>query len=111
MQPPSLTGEAVFCWREPPARHRTGLSGFTSVQVPHKNNNDSQTSWTEFDVDLSAYAGQKIYIAVRNNTPSNGFVTFFDDFYFENFEYVNSDNSAPYFTTVPETTATVGQKD
>lgn len=88
----------------------TPLSGFTSVQVPHKNNNDSQTSWTEFDVDLSAYAGQKIYIAVRNNTPSNGFVTFFDDFYFENFEYVNSDNSAPYFTTVPETTATVGKK-
>lgn len=37
-------------------------------------------------------------------------MTFFDDFYFENFEYVNSDNSAPYFTTVPETTATVGKK-
>lgn len=85
------------------------IEGFTSVQVPHKNNSDSQTSWTEFDVDLSSYAGQAIYIAVRNNTPGEGFVTFFDDFYFEDFEYVDSDNSAPYFTTLPPTTATVGK--
>lgn len=88
----------------------TPISGFTSVQVPYKNNSDSQTSWTEFDVDLSQYAGQPIYIAVRNNTPADGFVTFFDDFYFEDFEYVNSDNNAPYFTTVPDTNATVGKK-
>ena len=85
------------------------IDGFTSVQVPHKNNTDSETSWTEFDVDLSSYAGQAIYVAVRNNTPGEGFVTFFDDFYFENFEYVDSDNSAPYFTTIPSTTATVGK--
>lgn len=87
----------------------TAIDGFTSVQVPHKNNSDSETSWTEFDVDLSSYAGQPIYVAIRNNTPGEGFVTFFDDFYFEDFEYVRSDNSAPYFTTVPVTTATVGK--
>ena len=58
---------------------------------------------------MSSYAGQAIYIAVRNNTPGKGFVTFFDDFYFEDFEYVDSDNSAPYFTTLPPTTATVGK--
>lgn len=86
------------------------ISGFESVEVPYKNNSDSQTSWTEFDVDLSQYAGQPIYVAIRNNTPGQGFVTFFDDFYFENFEYVASDNNAPYFTTVPETTATVGKR-
>lgn len=86
------------------------VTGFTSVQVPYKNNSDSETSWTEFDVDLSAYAGQSIYIAVRNNTPGQGFVTFFDDFYFENFEYVAGDNNAPYFTTVPDTKATVGKR-
>lgn len=86
------------------------VSGFESVKVPYKNNSDSETSWTEFDVDLSAYAGQPIYIAVRNNTPGQGFVTFFDDFYFENFEYVAGDNNAPYFTTVPDTKATVGKR-
>ena len=58
---------------------------------------------------MSSYAGQPIYVAIRNNTPGEGFVTFFDDFYFEDFEYVRSDNSAPYFTTVPVTTATVGK--
>jgi hypothetical protein len=33
-------------------------------------------------VDLSAYAGKKIYVAVRHTTNSASFLAFFDDFTF-----------------------------
>lgn len=40
--------------------------------------------YSEYTVDLSKYAGQDIYIAVRH-TVNDGLAAFFDDFYFEHF--------------------------
>ena len=45
----------------------------------------SEGKWTEFNVDLSKYDGQEIYIAVRHVADKDGFVSFFDDFWFEHF--------------------------
>lgn len=45
----------------------------------------SEGKWTEYTVDLSKYAGQPVYIALRHTTDKDGFVSFFDDFWFENF--------------------------
>lgn len=42
--------------------------------------------YTEYTVDLSKYAGQTIYIALRH-TVNDGLAAFFDDFYFEHFSY------------------------
>ncbi|MCH5221013.1 MAG: choice-of-anchor J domain-containing protein [Muribaculaceae bacterium] len=41
--------------------------------------------WTEYNVDLSKYAGQNIYVAVHHTADRDGFVSFFDDFWFEHF--------------------------
>ncbi len=40
--------------------------------------------WQHYSVDLSSYAGQDIYVAVRHTT-TDGLAAFFDDFYFEHF--------------------------
>lgn len=40
--------------------------------------------YSEYTVDLSKYAGQKVYIALRH-TVNDGLAAFFDDFYFEHF--------------------------
>lgn len=50
----------------------------------------SDGTWTEYNVDLSKYAGQDIYVAVRHTCDRNGFVSFFDDFWFEHFSNKNS---------------------
>lgn len=63
--------------------------------------------FNEFVINLSEYAGKRIYVALQHTVSDNGFVTFFDDFYFENFDFETSE-SAPVFTTTAPQTATVG---
>lgn len=41
-----------------------------------------ENKWHHFTVDLSAYAGKNIYVAVRHTTVSASFLAFFDDFTF-----------------------------
>ena len=45
--------------------------------------------WQHYSVDLSSYAGQDIYVAVRHTT-TDGLAAFFDDFYFEHFSNFGS---------------------
>lgn len=59
----------------------------------------SEGKWTEYTVDLSKYAGQKVYIAVRHTADRNGFVSFFDDFWFEHFN--DRENGIGCITTAP----------
>ena len=50
------------------------------TMMPYYNNK----SYEEYTVDLSKYAGQDVYIALRH-TVTAGLAAFFDDFYFEHF--------------------------
>lgn len=50
----------------------------------------SKGVWTEYNVDLGQYAGQQIYIAVRHTADRDGFVSFFDDFWFEHFSTIEN---------------------
>ena len=43
-------------------------------------------NWNHYDVDLSAYAGKEIYIAVRDYNETFALQAFYDDFTFTNFE-------------------------
>lgn len=60
-------------------------SSFTTVmpdtEVPLLDWHD----WQEYEVDLSAYAGKAIYVAVRHTTDGASNVAFFDDFTFSHF--------------------------
>lgn len=64
----------------------TDVANFESVlnsqKIPWSGN---EGIWTEYNVDLSEYAGKEIYVAVRHTTEKDGFVSFFDDFWFEHF--------------------------
>lgn len=80
------------------------VEGKKDMELPHKNDG----SFTEFEIDLSKYAGQSIYVALQHTVGYNGFVAFFDDFYFENFDFPAEGNSAPEFTTQPVINAYVG---
>lgn len=51
-----------------------------SEELPYYN----EESYEEFEIDLSKYAGQEIYIALRH-TGTEVLAAFFDDFYFEHF--------------------------
>lgn len=42
--------------------------------------------WNFYDVDLSAYAGKDIYVALRHTTTSASNLAFFDDFRFNDFD-------------------------
>ena len=43
------------------------------------------SNWQEYNIDLSAYAGKDIYVAVRHTTNGESNVAFFDDFTFSHF--------------------------
>lgn len=60
----------------------------------------SAGTWTEYNVDLSKYAGQEIWIALRHTTDRDGFVSFFDDFWFEHFTS-NTPSGIQDITIVP----------
>ena len=48
------------------------------TQMPYLGENE----WNHFDVDLAAYAGKEVYVAVRHTTVSANWLAFFDDFTF-----------------------------
>lgn len=60
-------------------------SSFTTImgetEVPFLNWND----WQQYEVDLSAWAGKDIYVALRHTTNGESNVAFFDDFSFNHF--------------------------
>ena len=56
-------------------------------------------NWNHYTVDLSAYAGKDIYVAVRDYTEGYRLAAFYDDFTFSHFGYV---------TGVKEVNAEVG---
>lgn len=80
------------------------VEGKQNMELPHKDDG----SFTEFEIDLSQYAGQSIYVGLQHTVSYDGFVAFFDDFYYEGFDFSETGNSTPEFTTQPVTTATVG---
>lgn len=53
------------------------------ITLPHSD----EQQFTEFSVDLSAYAGKTIYVALQHVVDKDGFVAFFDDFTFEHVNY------------------------
>lgn len=80
------------------------VEGKQKMELPYKDDK----SFTEFEIDLSKYAGKPIYVALQHTVGYDGFVAFFDDFYFEDFDFTENGNSAPEFTTQPVTSAKVG---
>ena len=50
----------------------------SDTQMPYLPENE----WNHFTVDLSAYAGKQIYVAVRHTTINANWMAFFDDFTF-----------------------------
>lgn len=80
-----LPGDEPFLEVLVSTKGNTDTDDFETVmaktEVPYYN----EESYNEYTVDLSKYAGQKIYIAVRQ-TGVNFYAVFLDDFYFEHFE-------------------------
>ena len=60
----------------------TKTTDFKAVMNPTEMAYLGENQWHHFNVDLSAYAGKKIYVAVRHTTNSASFLAFFDDFTF-----------------------------
>ncbi|MGL4293624.1 MAG: choice-of-anchor J domain-containing protein [Bacteroidales bacterium] len=80
------------------------LDHFTNVELPAKGNQE----FTEFTVDLSQFSGQPIYVALKHTVSYDGFVAFFDDFFYENFEFETASEHAPQFITEAEPIGYVG---
>ena len=55
---------------------------FATVMFPKEMSYLGENQWHHFTVDLSAYAGQNVYVAVRHTTVSANWIAFFDDFTF-----------------------------
>lgn len=55
---------------------------FATVMFPKEMSYLGENQWHHFTVDLSAYAGQNIYVAVRHTTESANWIAFFDDMTF-----------------------------
>lgn len=75
----------------------TQLASFGNKNLEHIGNN-AQGSFTEYTADLSSYDGQAIFIALKHEVSGKGFVSFFDDFYYEHFVMASTGNVAPTFT-------------
>ncbi|MEG1721419.1 MAG: choice-of-anchor J domain-containing protein [Bacteroidales bacterium] len=83
----------------------TPLASFTNVELPVLEGG----AFTEFTADLSQYAGQSVYVALRHTVGYDGFVAFFDDLFFEDFDFETAESHAPVFITEPVQTAQVGK--
>lgn len=63
----------------------TDVSSFTAVmaqeEIPYLDGN----SWKHYTVDLSAYTGHQVYVALRHTTDVQAYVCFFDDLTFTHF--------------------------
>ncbi len=64
----------------------TDTKSFTVVMPTKEMPYLGENEWNHFEVDLSAYAGKPIYVAVRHTTVSANWFAFFDDFTFTNLQ-------------------------
>ena len=91
-------------------------ASFTSVMPTTTMPYFNKETWEHYSVDLSKYAGQKIYVAVRH-TVKDGLAAFFDDFYFEHFtnfggvDNVNADNKVTVYPNPVASTLFVNGAD
>lgn len=69
----------------------TKTTDFKTVMSSKEMSYLGENQWHHFNVDLSAYAGKDIYVAVRHTTVSASFMSFFDDF---TFNHVAADPSS-----------------
>ena len=60
----------------------TNTSDFKTVMSDTEMAYLAVNEWHHFEVDLSAYAGKRVYVAVRHTTISANAMAFFDDFTF-----------------------------
>lgn len=69
----------------------TDISSFIEVlpnqEIPYLDSKE----WKHYTVDLSAYAGKNIYVALRHNDESTSNVAFFDDFTLSHFTDESTD--------------------
>ena len=86
----------------------TNTADFTTVMATTTMPFYHDDTWEHYTVDLSAYAGKDIYVAVRH-TVKDGLAAFFDDFYFEHFasdfDGVNKVNSDAKVSVYPNPVA------
>ena len=61
----------------------TNTKDFTVVMPTKEMPYLSDNEWNHFEVDLSAYAGKPIYVAVQHTTVNANWLAFFDDFTFK----------------------------
>ena len=66
------------------------VNSFTTVMADTEMPFLDWDNWNEYEVDLSAYAGKEIYIALRHTTNGASNVAFFDDFTFNHFAQAGS---------------------
>jgi len=65
----------------------TNVKNFTQVAMETTElAYDAKGKFTEYTVDLSAFAGQEIYVGLKHTAATTAYVAFFDDFYYEHFE-------------------------
>ena len=64
----------------------TNTKDFTTVMPSTEMAYLGENEWHHFNVDLSAYAGKDIYVAVRHTTVNANWIAFFDDFTFTNIQ-------------------------
>ena len=60
----------------------TKTTDFKAVMNPTEMAYLPENQWHHFTVDLSAYAGKNINVALRHTTVSANWLAFFDDFTF-----------------------------
>ena len=60
----------------------TNTKDFTVLMSTTEMEYLGENEWHHFEVDLSAYAGKPIYVAVQHTTVNANFLAFFDDFTF-----------------------------
>lgn len=88
----------------PEAKHRvevlvsetsnTDRNSFTTVLKQQEIPFFPADEWQHYSVDLSAYAGKDIYVAVRDYTEAFALAAFYDDFTFSHFSYASTGISA-----------------
>lgn len=87
----------------------TAVPDFNGVDIPRHKEVLEYNDYTECIVDLSAYANQKIYIAILHQADKWGMGLVLDDIYFENFHFSTGGDGIPEFLTTPITEAKVGE--
>lgn len=82
----------------------TKTSNFKTVMNSTEMSYLGENEWHHFNVDLSAYTGKNVYVAVRHTTVNANWLSFFDDFTF-------SHVGAPDFSAIKSISATNANAD